>query len=367
LDGHYLSNSKNILKIVKKVWRVDKLIDIPEPIGKYDRFYYLIECLSNHKTGVTVQEIADAVLKSEKTVRRDLKSIEGNIFGINLIKDRGADSKYRYRIEKHAATFRPLLLNTYEVLALYFIRGFAHFKDIPFMQGNLKEVFKKIDLTASEAKKNAGNDFFNRVSNLFILPRELGGKIYGERNKLSYLEKIIEAALDNRICEIIYGKGDTEKEYKIAPLHFFNYRDAIYVLARNLSKPEYKNKSIVVSMALHRIKELNVIEENFEYPIDFDVDEYFEDSLFKFEDKKHRIKLLFRPQIKDYILEREWYPNQKEKLLKDGSVELTFESDINMILTGWIKGFGSNVKVLEPKELRDEIINDLNNNIDQYS
>jgi predicted DNA-binding transcriptional regulator YafY len=367
LDGHYLSNSKNILKIVKKVWRVDKLIDIPEPIGKYDRFYYLIECLSNHKTGVTVQEIADAVLKSEKTVRRDLKSIEGNIFGINLIKDRGADSRYRYRIEKQAATFRPLLLNTYEVLALYFIRGFAHFKDIPFMQGNLKEVFKKIDLTASEAKKNAGNDFFNRVSNLFILPRELGGKIYGERNKLSYLEKIIEAALDNRICEIIYGKGDTEKEYKIAPLHFFNYRDAIYVLARNLSKPEYKNKSIVVSMALHRIKELNVIEENFEYPIDFDVDEYFEDSLFKFEDKKHRIKLLFRPQIKDYILEREWYPNQKEKLLKDGSVELTFESDINMILTGWIKGFGSNVKVLEPKELRDEIINDLNNNIDQYS
>ncbi len=362
-----MSNRENIFKIVKKVWRVEKLIDIPEPIGKYDRFYYLIECLSNHKTGVTVYEIADAVLKSEKTVRRDLKSIEGNIFGISLIKKRGTDNRYKYRIEKQAATFRPLLLNTYEVLALYFIRGFAHFKDIPFMHENLKEVFKKIDLTASEAKKNAGNDFFGRVSNLFILPRELGGKIYGEKNKLGYLEKIIEAALDFRICEIIYGKGDAEKKYKIAPLHFFNYRDAIYVLARNLSKPEYYNQSIVVSMALHRIKELNVIEENFEYPLDFDVEKYFEDSLFKFEDKKHRIKLLFRPQMKDYILEREWYPNQKERLLKNGSVELTFESDINMILTGWIRGFGSNVKVLEPKELSDEIINDLKNNFDQYS
>ena len=342
------------------------MIDIPEPIGKYDRFYYLIECLSNHKTGVTVTEIAEAVLKSEKTVRRDLKSIEGNIFGIDLIKARGADNRYRYRIEKQAATFRPLLLNTYEVLALYFIRGFAHFKDIPFMQGNLKEVFKKIDLTASEAKKNAGNDFFNRVSNLFILPRELGGKVYGERNKLGFLEQIIEAALDFRICEIIYGKGDTEKEYKIAPLHFFNYRDAIYVLARNLSKPEYEDKSIVVSMALHRIKELDVSEQSFQYPIDFNVEEYFEDSLFKFEDKRHRIKLLFRPEIKDYILEREWYPNQNERLLKNGSVELTFESDINMILTGWIKGFGSNVKVLEPGELSDEIIKDLKSNINQY-
>lgn len=343
------------------------MIDIPEPIGKYDRFYYLIECLSNHKTGVTVEEIAEAVYKSEKTVRRDLKSIEGNIFGINLIKDRGPDNRYRYRIEKQAATFRPLLLNTYEVLALYFIRGFAHFKDIPFMQSNLKEVFNKIDLTATEAKKNAGNDFFNRVSNLFILPRELGGKIYGEKSRLIFLEKIIEAALDFRICEITYGKGKKEKKYRIAPLHFFNYRDAIYVLARNLSKPEYEKENIIVSMALHRIKELEIIEDNFDYPGDFDVEEYFDGSLFKFEDKKHIIKLLFSPEIKDYILEREWYPNQMERLYKDGSVELKFESDINMILTGWIKGFGSNVKVLEPKELADEIIIDLKDNIDQYN
>lgn len=343
------------------------MIDIPEPIGKYDRFYYLIECLSNHKTGVTVEEIAEAVVKSEKTVRRDLKSIEGNIFGINLIKQRGEDNKFRYRIEKQAATFRPLLLNTYEVLALYFIRGFAHFKDIPFMQENLHEVFKKIDLTASEAKKNAGNDFFNRVSNLFILPRELGGKIYAEKKKLNYLERIIEAALDHKICEITYGKGKTEKEYKIAPLHFFNYRDAIYVLAKNMSRPEYRSENIIVSMALHRIKELNISEDTFEYPGDFNVEEYFEDSLFKFEDRKHKVRLMFSPEIKDYILEREWYPDQMERLHKDGSVELTFESDINMILTGWIRGFGANVKVLEPRSLAQDITDDLRANLSQYN
>lgn len=342
------------------------MIDIPEPIGKYDRFYYLIESLSNHKTGVTVEEIAEAVLKSEKTVRRDLKSIERNILGIELIKERGSDNRYRYRIEKQAATFRPLLLNTYEVLALYFIRGFAHFKDIPFIQSNIQEVFKKIDLTASEAKKNAGNNFFNRVSNLFILPRELGGKVYTQRNKLDYLEKIIESALDFKICEIIYGRGETEKAYNIGPLHFFNYRDAIYFLALNLTKPEHVDNQVIISMALHRIKEIKLTEKIFEYPLNFDVNTYLKDGLFKFEDRKHRIKLLFNPEIKDYILEREWYPNQKERLLKNGSVELTFESDINMILTGWIKGFGSNVKVLEPINLQNQILNDLNANMSQY-
>ena len=343
------------------------MIDIPEPIGKYDRFYYLIECLSNHKTGVTVEEIAEAVIKSEKTVRRDLKSIEGNIFGIELIKHRGTDNKYRYRIEKKAATFRPLLLNTYEVLALYFIRGFAHFKDIAFIQQNISEVFKKIDLTASEAKKNAGNDFFNRVSNLFILPRELGGKIYADRSKLDFLEKIIEAALDYRTCEIVYGKGEKEKKYTIAPLHFFNYRDAIYILAQNLSKPGSINEQIIVSMAMHRIKELRVTGQFFKYPPGFNVNNYLKEGLFKFEDRKYRIRLLFKPEIRDYILERVWYPDQGENLLNDGSVELSFDSDINMILTGWIKGFGSNVKVLEPQSLRDQILEDLRKNAKQYT
>ncbi len=56
-----------------------------------------------------------------------------------------------------------------------------------------------------------------------------------------------------------------------------------------------------------------------------------------------------------------------ERLHRDGSVELTFDSDINMILTGWIKGFGSNVRVLEPKELTEQIVNDLTANLYQYS
>ncbi|MFQ5788051.1 MAG: helix-turn-helix transcriptional regulator [Thermodesulfobacteriota bacterium] len=338
------------------------MIEIPEPIGKYDRFYYLIECLSNHKTGATVEEIAEAVMKSEKTVRRDLKSMEGSIFDIDVIKARGEDKKYRYRIEKHAAKFRPLVLSAYEVLALYFIRGFAHFKDISFMHNHLGEVFNKIGISAQEAEKISGNEFFKRISTLFILPRELGGKVYSEKKQLNSFEQIIEAAINNQVCEITYGKGETEKKYKISPLHFFNYRDAIYILSKNLTNNENK----IITMALHRVKNVVLLNEFFEYPKDFDVDKFFNSSLFNFEGDKHKIKLEFSPEIKDYILEREWYPNQKEELLKDGSVIISFDSEINMILSGWIKGFGSSVKVLEPPELREEIIADLKQNLHKH-
>lgn len=204
------------------------MIDIPEPLKRYDRFYYLIEFLSNLKYGVSFEEIAEAVDKSVKTIRRDLEAMEGT-FGIDLIKERRDDRKFRYRIEEEATKFRPLLLSTYEVLALYFIRGFAHFNDIPFVQKNLAEVFKKIDVSSQKTKTISGNDFFKRVSNLFVLPRELGGKIYDEKSKMDFLEKFVEAALDYKVCELTYGTGEREKKHRIGALHFFNYRDAIYI------------------------------------------------------------------------------------------------------------------------------------------
>ena len=65
-------------------------------------------------------------------------------------------------------------------------------------------------------------------------------------------------------------------------------------------------------------------------------------------------------------MEREWFPDQEVEELNDGSVILTFESDMNMILTGWIRGFGPDVEVLEPPELRQQMIEDLQNNLKQY-
>ena len=204
---------------------------LEDTVAKFDRIYYLIEYLANLNSGLTVEDMAEETGKSEKTIRRDLSSIQA-IFGLNLLTERGPDRKFRYRIEKHAVAFRPLVFNIDEILSLFFIRGFAHFKDISFIQKNINEVFNKIKLEAGESKKRSGNNFQERVSNLFILPKELGGKVSKEYDKIDFLQKLIGAAIDLRICDIAYGSSEIEKNYRIAPLHFFNYRDAIYLLTK---------------------------------------------------------------------------------------------------------------------------------------
>ena len=338
---------------------------LEDTLGKFDRIYYLIEYLANLNTGLTVEDMAEETGKNVKTIRRDLESIKA-IFGLDLIKERGLDRKFRYRIEKRAVPFRPLVLNIYEIISLYFIRGFAHFKDVSLVHKNINELFKKIKLESVEAKKRSGNNFHERVCNLFILPKELGGKVYNEEVKIDFLQKLIEAAIDLKICEITYGSGESNNKYKIAPLHFFNYRDAVYLLTKNIELSNNYSKNIFTNMALHRVKNVNVLNEHFEYPKDLDLKKHFKSGSFNFADEVHRVTLKFPPKIKDYILERDWYPNQKMDLQKDGSVIMTFESDLNMITVGWIRGFGSDVEVMEPKELRDNIVKDLKENLRQY-
>jgi predicted DNA-binding transcriptional regulator YafY len=338
---------------------------LEDTLGKFDRIYYLIEYLANLSTGLTVEDMAEETGKHEKTVRRDLESIQA-IFGLDLLKERGPDRKYRYRIEKHAVPFRPLILNIDEIISLYFIRGFAHFKDVSLVHKNINELFKKIKLESVEANKRSGNNFHERVCDLFILPKELGGKVYNEEVKIDLLPKLIEAAIDLKNCEITYGSGESNNKYKIAPLHFFNYRDAIYILTKNIELSNNYSKNIFTNFAMHRIKSIKVLDQHFEYPTDLDLKKHFKSGSFNFADEVHNIKLKFPARTREYILEREWYPNQTSKVQKDGSLILEFESDLNLIVQGWIRGFGPDVEVLEPKELRKTIISDLKKNLKQY-
>lgn len=337
-----------------------------EPVKKTDGMYYLMECLSHHEIGLTVEEIMEDMQLSEKTVRRYLEEIDKNYLDVDLLKERGPDRKYRYRVEKHAAPFRPLVFNAYEILSLFFIRGFAHFKDIHFVQSNLSQVFNKIRLSAKESKERSGSNFQERVSNLFILPKELGGKQYDQDSEINCLNAVIKAALDHRVCKVSYGLGAETTDFLIGPLHFFNYRDAIYLLTLNLDLSNKYSKKYFTTLALHRIKEVELLDDKYEYPNELDLEKEFKSGSFNFEDEVHKIRLKFPAHLRDYVMERDWYPKQKCKVQKDGCLIFEFESDLNMILRGWIRGFGPDIEVLEPEELRNNIIADLKNNLKQY-
>jgi predicted DNA-binding transcriptional regulator YafY len=59
--------------------------------------------------------------------------------------------------------------------------------------------------------------------------------------------------------------------------------------------------------------------------------------------------------------------SQKNKKLKDGSLELTFEVAGTKEIKPWIMGFGSLAKVLEPTTMVKEIKDDLRKSLAFYA
>lgn len=67
------------------------------------------------------------------------------------------------------------------------------------------------------------------------------------------------------------------------------------------------------------------------------------------------------------LKERRWHASQKNKKLKDDSLELVFEVAGTKEIKTWIMGFGSLARVLEPAPLVNEIKDDLGKSLKAYA
>ena len=105
--------------------------------------------------------------------------------------------------------------------------------------------------------------------------------------------------------------------------------------------------------ALGRISEAKVLAESFKIPDDFEFKEYFLSTFGLYKGKSTKgVTLRFTPEKSKWIKEQIWHKNQKAKLLKDGSLEISFPvSDFSEIKMEILK-HGDQVEVIKPKCLR---------------
>jgi hypothetical protein len=62
------------------------------------------------------------------------------------------------------------------------------------------------------------------------------------------------------------------------------------------------------------------------------------------------VVLRFQPEIKSQVLRKKWHPSQKEKQLKDGSLEMRLVVNGLERIRPWIYRWLPWVKVVSPKE-----------------
>ena len=117
-------------------------------------------------------------------------------------------------------------------------------------------------------------------------------------------------------------------------------------------------KKSIRTFKIERIEWAELTQEHYTIPADFDANKFFDSSwgiVVEGEVKTIKLKIV-DPEIMRIMEETTWHPSQVLEKQKDGSMIMTLRVTDTVDLYSWIMGWGEKIEVLEPKELREEVM-----------
>lgn len=175
-----------------------------------------------------------------------------------------------------------------------------------------------------------------------------------ERERKIWLD-INAAIIMKRKIKIMYSSLKNEiKERVVKPYGIFQYQGALYFVAFC----EYRKE--IRQFKISRINKYEILEEQFETDKSFNIRDYMKNSIGIFKDGQVHLKLKVYYPFAQIIKEKLWVDDQKITDFKDNNY-LIFEAKMSGIteIKSWILSMGSNVEILEPVNLKEELKKEL--------
>lgn len=171
-----------------------------------------------------------------------------------------------------------------------------------------------------------------------------------------YLPVILDAIKNNTIIEFEYESFITEnrKLRKVLPLLLKEYKNRWYLISFDLDKNDF------ITYALDRLDELEVMKEKIDRPQNFNPDNYFKYAVGITSGNTPPVRVRFAADkiAAKYLDTLKLHHSQKVINFKDDfSVEFEMKVSISEELIRDLMSYGGQVRVNEPIELQEELIN----------
>ncbi|MCG3158377.1 MAG: hypothetical protein DKINENOH_05019 [bacterium] len=148
---------------------------------------------------------------------------------------------------------------------------------------------------------------------------------------------------------------------QIDPYHILNYQGDWYVTGYCHLRQAPRD------FALTRIQRLRILQQAFTPPHDFDKDAYLKRQ-FGIEKggTPQEVTLRFSPTQARWIREKAWHSTEQKLLQPDGALILKMHVPVTGELKRWVMSYGWDVEVLEPAELRETVIREIDELAERY-
>lgn len=289
--------------------------------------------LYNAPGGLRVSDIAQDCGVARRTIYRDLMALHE--MGVPVWEDRG-----RFGIDR-AAYLSTVRLNLNEAIALYFAaRLLAHHSD-----EHNPHIVAALDKLAAGLPDQTISTHIARVADL-VRARPLRAEY------IRTLEAITRAWADRRLVRLRYrAHGRETTERVIAPYFVEVSRStpAAYVIGFD------QLRGAIRTFKIERVERAELLEDAYSIPPDFDPYDFLARAWGVMDETEVQIHLRFTPEGASRVRESVWHHSQRLDDRPDGGCDLYVTIGGIREIMPWVLGWGAEVEVIAPPELRAEV------------
>ncbi|MDC0262077.1 transcriptional regulator [Planctomycetaceae bacterium] len=309
---------------------------------RLERLLRLVNLLQSGRQFNT-RELSEILGVSRRTIFRD----------INLLQDCGVQIQFSEERQGYSLPgsiyVQPLDFALNEVLFLLILCG-----DIPENSSHYpfpeaaQSAYLKILSSLPQSMRESVGELTEQVQ--FRLdshtPQEPGREHY---------ENCLRSLRDHKQLRIrYYSLTDWEEiGLVISPYRLVFLRRSWYVIARSSVHREVR------TFKVSRIRHSELLDQSYDIPRNFNLDRYLGNAWHLIRDadgKSWTVKIRFQKQVAQNVAEVSWHKTQKLDWQEDGSLLFEVVVDSLKEIVWWVLGYGAQAEVLEPIELRDEVI-----------
>jgi predicted DNA-binding transcriptional regulator YafY len=323
------------------------------PEGRFTqhrRIDKLREALESEPRGLTLDELAQTLRITHRSVRRYLRELEGTTELESIETTPGGAHLWRIKPSERGRAVPLRRAQAYAILAtrhaLEVLKGSALYDEVDLALGHIEKVARTPFRSSGKGEISGARRLENRF--FFVPPSARSYAARGED-----LDELFRAVADLRVIRYrpraLAGEARSER-IAFLPYAMLLHKGSIIVLGARRGSPE------IEGLALEAMSEIRTSEtEHFELPSSFEIGDYVHGELGIGRAGRARVMVEFDARVADDVKSKKLHPQQKVGTSKDGRIRVQLPLvDVKSVVP-WVLSFGDAARVVEPPELAREI------------
>jgi len=315
-------------------------------VSQVERQLYILSLLSENKRGYTIEDLMNSLHRvgidvSRKTVERDIDYITANFF----VYEEEKNNKTYYIADKY--NVENISFTITELISLYFAQEvLKSYSTLDVGSAAYKLISRFITNTPKLSRI-----YIDTLKDMIKITISDIGMDIGINEE--YLQLIKDAIADKKSIVVEYHAFNSNEitSRKFNP-YLLEIKEGCYHVVGycHMRKAER-------DLRVSRIKSVVMTKDTFTRPENFY--ENYKRKCFNMlsSQDKIKLKLKFRGDAARFVTEYEKDKADSIKELGEGFIIFERETTMTPEITKWVLGFGAQVEVIEPTELREEIQN----------